>query len=208
MKRGDLLIELILAIGLLATMATMAIATMSGLLSLNRTAQENEVASLYAEEGVEAVRAIRDRDWNDLSDGTHGLNWNGTQWEWQGTSDQRDKYARQVEVATARRDSQGNLVASGGTADPNTKMITVRVSWQVGPNRPGQVELKTYLTRWRKAQLGGGNGIANLNNCDDACQNEGFNVGHCRSNCQNSETRVGAFAPYCSTSNQNCCCGN
>ncbi len=204
MKRGDLLIELILAVGLFAVLATTAIATAAGLLGLTRTAREREEAGLYLMEGVEAVKAIRDRDWNNLTETTHGLNWDGSKWVFEGNYDQRDKFRRQVTVKAGLRDGNGNLSGSG-TEDPDTKKILITVDWQSGPTRNNQVETEFYLTNWREARLGG-SGVATIGSCDDACQNSSYTQGNCRVSCQNGETQVNGFQIYCT--NQVCCCGN
>jgi len=208
-KRGDLLIELILAIGLFAVLATTAIATMTGFLGLSRTTEEVEEASLYAQEGLAATRAIRDQSWDNLTDEPHGLSWTGTQWVFSGTSDQRGKFVREVSIKTAQRDSSGNLVDSGGSEDPDTKIVLVEVSWDASPTRHMEISLKSYLTNWREARLGG-TGVAELNSCDDACQNSAYSSGNCRMSCQSGESVVSAFNSYCNTgiSNQVCCCGN
>ncbi len=204
MKRGDLLIELILAIGLLVVMGTTVIASGVGLLKLNQTAKEVETASDYAEEGFEAVKAIRDRGWDNLSNGTFGLEWNGQEWVFSGSADQRDKFSRSVTIETAQRDGQGNLTTSG-TSDSETKKIRVEVWWTGNTNETNQIEVEGYLTNWRQAKLGG-SGVSSLTSCSDACQNASYGSGSCRNSCQSGEDEVIGFQLYCN--NQVCCCGN
>jgi len=46
------------------------------------------------------------------------------------------------------RDSNSNIVESGGTNDPNTKKVTVTVSWEER-GRDHKLEIFTYLTNWK-----------------------------------------------------------
>lgn len=115
-------------------------------------------ATLIAEEGLEAVRNIRDGAYANLADGTYGLVQSGNQWVLSGTSDTTDIFTRQI------------IVASNGT---NRKTITSRVSWPQGATT-AQVNVATQLTNWAaalvvpkswaNASIGGSLDIASTNN--------------------------------------------
>lgn len=93
-------------------------------------------AVLYAEEGLEAVRNIRDPDFINLVDGTYGLSTAGNLWSLSGSSNTQDVFTRQVKIETV---------------DTNRKFITSTVTWQQNPQRTGSVVLNTYLTNWIKS---------------------------------------------------------
>src|ERR1041384_6828468 len=52
-------------------------------------------ASLLAEEGLEAVRNIRDASYANLTDGTYGIAQSANQWALSGASDTSGIYTRQ-----------------------------------------------------------------------------------------------------------------
>jgi len=47
------------------------------------------------------------------------------------------------------RDSNSNIVESGGTYNPNTKKVIVTVSWKER-GREQKLEIFTYLTNWKQ----------------------------------------------------------
>ncbi len=91
-------------------------------------------ASFLAEEGIEAVKFMRDSNWTSniatLIPGTHyTLTFNGSAW---GVTTVPSfilgRFDRRVTVSNVSRDASGNISESG-TPDPNTKKILVEVSW-------------------------------------------------------------------------------
>lgn len=117
----------------------------------------------YLQEGAEAVRAVRDSAWTNVStDGAYRLSpQTGMNPPWQllsgGTESVGGKFNRTVQIGSvSREDTDGNgqlsagdrIVPTGGTLqDPDTKKITVTVSWQVG-NQTKTRTLYVYLTKW------------------------------------------------------------
>jgi Tfp pilus assembly protein PilV len=90
-------------------------------------------ADQLAEEGVEAVRNIRNAGYSNLTDGAYGLVQSGNVWTLSGTSDTNGIYSRQT------------TIASGGS---NRKDVTSTVSWLAnGQTRTASVT--TRLTNWR-----------------------------------------------------------
>lgn len=56
-------------------------------------------------------------------------------------------FTRSLTITNLERDASGQLVESGGTPDPNTKKVTVQVSWQER-GQSKNFELSTILTAW------------------------------------------------------------
>lgn len=98
-------------------------------------------ATLLAEEGLEAVRNIRDNDFANISNGTHGLVISGDQWILSGSSDTSGIFIRQIEVSSL---------------DDDHKEVTSTVRWQQNSQRPGEVSVATHLTNWQERVDGGG----------------------------------------------------
>ena len=111
-------------------------------------------ANFIAEEGLEALRLLRDASWSSnlagLGVGTnYYLSFNTISSVWSvGTSNPGyvdGLYARTVTVENVNRDANDDIVSGGGTSDPDTKKFNVAVAWSA---RTGTttVTVSTYLT--------------------------------------------------------------
>ena len=118
-------------------------------------------AVFLAEEGLEAVRNIRDADFANLSNGTYGLAVSGGQWSFSGSSDTSGMFTRTVTISSA------------GT---NRKDVAVSVSWQQNAGRTGQVSLVSRFTGWQ------GGGSSSPASCTDFVVPLGYSQGTCRQN--------------------------
>ncbi len=58
-------------------------------------------------------------------------------------------FARTMVFENVQRDVNSNIVSAGGVDDPNTKKVTVTVSWQA-KTKPQEVAIISYLTNWRQ----------------------------------------------------------
>lgn len=156
-ENGFSLVEVILAGSIFVMMATVLVGAIiygqeSTILSGKRAQ-----AVFLAEEGLEAVRNIRDDDFNDLPDGVYGLQIVGGRWNIAGTSDTVGIFTRQITI---------------NTVNNQTKKITSTVTWQQNLPRPGSVSFETYLTYWMtRGQSGNlviGSNSANINALDNS----------------------------------------
>jgi len=129
------MIEIVVAIGILAISIP---AAMSMLLASGRSSGEmlSELrAASLAEEGIQASISIRDRGWNNLTVGNHGLAVQASPLEWifQGSSDASEGFSRTITVSQV---------------DLNTRKVTSSVNWASGIGRNATVEYQTLLTDW------------------------------------------------------------
>jgi Tfp pilus assembly protein PilV len=150
-KFGFSVVEVIIAGALFSVFATgVVIAVISGL-NLNRSGDERTIAGQFAAEGMEAVRSIKNQNFASLVvGGPMGIATSGGIWTFTGTGDNfANKYNRAITIADVQRDALGNIVASGGTPDADTKKVTVSVTWQAGANRNLDATLVTYFTNWK-----------------------------------------------------------
>lgn len=128
------IIEIIIgsAIISLSFLGLMAVANIS--LKVLEENSHNLKAAFLLEEGIEAVKILRDTDWSQniatLSTGTnYYFEFNGTTWQATTNNTYIDGlFERRFVVENVYRDSNDDIAASG-TVDPNTKKITVYVSW-------------------------------------------------------------------------------
>ncbi len=144
---GFSLVELLVALGAFAILASGVIYVVTNSYTNFYGTGDKQVLAEFAQEAVEAVRSIRENSWQYLEDNT-GTNLGLTQtngvWSFAGTSNTRGDFTRVITITDAQRDSDGNLVLSGGTADPLTKKITVTVT-AAGLD---DYVLTSYVTSW------------------------------------------------------------
>lgn len=87
------------------------------------------------EEGIEVVKLFRDSNYtNNLSKVStttpHYFLWNGTSWATTTVNTLVDgKFERKFTITDVKRDANSSI-ASSGTYDADTKLVTVSVSWQ------------------------------------------------------------------------------
>jgi len=132
-KKGFSLVEIILASALFAMLATGVFGALIYGEESPSTFGRRVQAILLADEGIEAVRNIRDAAYTNLVDGTYGLAVSGGQWIFSGAQDVNDIFTRQVQIATV---------------DTKRKMVTSTVNWSQNAQRTGTTSLVTYLTNW------------------------------------------------------------
>lgn len=135
LAKGQSLLEILLAI----TIFSFGIVTL-GVLYIDanvtqRKSLERTKAMALAEEGLEAVRSIRDRAFAQVATGTHGLALSGGQWIFSGTSDTQDGFTRTLLISAL---------------DDYTRFVTSTVSWLFSPTRSESVVSKAIITDWRR----------------------------------------------------------
>lgn len=197
-ESGFSLIEVLLAVAVFSLLLTAFAGIFASGGQSSMLAGQRARAVFLAEEGLEAARNIRDENFSNLSNGTHGLSASGSQWSFSGTSDTTDIFTREIVISSV---------------DAKRKQVTSRVAWQQNPQRAGSVSLVSYLTNW-KASAGGGTPAS----CAEYCQSlpAGYVDGACRQNIQqcaiDGETYEVGGDPICVTSfpgdpsRDTCCC--
>jgi len=131
---GMSLVEILLAIAIFSVISTGIIGAIIYGQESTAVAGSRERAVKVAEEGIEAVRNIRDSGYSNLPvDGTYGLVIAGGVWTLSGSSDVTDIFTRTVTLSTI---------------DARTRNVTVNVTWSQTVQRPGVISVNTYLTDW------------------------------------------------------------
>ncbi len=133
--RGSVLVEAVVAAGITLMILMGAITAFS---FLYRRAINNMAyiqAAFLGEEGLEAARILRDSGWNtNIASQTPGvgvyLYFDGATWKATSTKTFIDQtFERVVVFDNVYRDSNQNIVSSGGTLDTDIKKVTASVSW-------------------------------------------------------------------------------
>ena len=138
-EKGAGLVELLLAVGIFA----IGILTFSHMFLFSHDSaiyniNENEALDL-AREGIEAVRSIRNNNFNDLSPGDYELEIDvNNNWKLETLigepSEINDRYKRTIEI-------------SNYETDENRKVVTSTVTWDEGEE---SVTLTEHLTAWQE----------------------------------------------------------
>ncbi len=148
-EKGFTLVEVLIS----ASVILVSVIALVGVHSLYiRTALSNSEAikaAYLAEEGLEVVRFWRNSSWSQkvapIPLGTsYGLTLSGVTWA-TSTNQYVGSFQRQVTLSAVGRDASGDIVASGGTVDPNTLLVTSQVSWMKGGATTTKA-ISTYLT--------------------------------------------------------------
>ena len=132
-RAGFSLVEVILASAIFVLLVTALVGAYLYGEESSASAGARARATMLAEEGLEAIRNIRDAGFANLTDGTYGLSTAGNQWNLSGSQDTSDIFTRQITIAP---------VGAG------RKSVTANVTWQQNPQRSGLVSLASRLTHW------------------------------------------------------------
>ena len=138
-NKGQSLLELIIAIGIfVAVIGGLSFFIFDNYIS-GRLSYEITQANFLAEEGIEAIKSIRDNNFGDLTVGNHGLTISNGHWILQGTEEDLSS-----QITAGRRVNEIENI------DQDRKKITTKVTWQFLESRTEEVKLVTYLTNWSK----------------------------------------------------------
>lgn len=165
-QAGISIVELLVGAGIL----TMSLSALLGFLSFTITAtsfvKQQTQAITLAEGALEAVKNFRDGTaWNadDPQNQYDGLGRVQTgvpyhvqvsqdvppRWQLLSGGETMGIFTRTIVLENVQRDVDDNIVAAGGIQDPDTKKVTVTVSW-TAKTKAHDVVIVMYLTNWRQ----------------------------------------------------------
>ena len=148
---GSSLIEALVSVGIIVVAMLGIVSAYQYFLKSGLLYTERIQAVFLLEEGMEVMRYFRDDTWSNigtLSTATnYYLNFSGTDWSTTTTPTPVFSFTRTVRVYDVyRKDSDDTIVSSTSpeakTFDPDTKMITITVSYPFS----GDLSLSTYLS--------------------------------------------------------------
>ncbi len=152
-EKGFGLIEILIVMAIIGIAFVAFVAFLINSAGITFRVTRNTEAVALAEEGVEAVRSLRDESWTtNVAALTGGATYypviSGNQWTLTATDPGpvNNLYTRTVTVSSVNRDINDDI-AVAGTPDPNTKEVIVVVTW--GENQQTKdVTLTTYITNF------------------------------------------------------------
>jgi len=149
-QRGFSIVEVLVASVIISLVLVGLHASTAQALRLVQQSTKRTQASFLMEETIEVLRSKRDAGWasslGTLSAGTHYfLNFDGSNWSITTTNVfVDDLFDRRFFLENVYRDGNDDIAASG-TMDPDTKKITVTVSWHAQTGTTTQ-SMSTYIT--------------------------------------------------------------
>lgn len=150
---GFSLIEILVAISFVGVMTLLIVSASVSNGKLRYINEEMTKVLFYSTEALEATKLM---NWNDLAAGDYAVVLSGNTWILNsGSQLLDDRYTRTINISdvyrlnSANGQAYGQIVTSGGYLDPDTKKVTVNVSWfsRAGVNR--SQTFQTYLHRWK-----------------------------------------------------------
>lgn len=108
----------------------------------------NNIALFYAQEGLEAIRNMRDRNYLSITNGDHGLSFQNDTWSFVAAPETIDGfYQRTITISDVYRDVN-DAIATTGTFDPETKLVASEITWNWKSVVPQSVTLSSYISNW------------------------------------------------------------
>ena len=134
-RAGQSLVEAIVAVGIAILVITGLVVLAVGAGRTATLSRNRSLAVQYGQEGVEALRSIRDRDYTELptDGGPYRVVWTGTQWDTLAGTEQIEMFTRSFAVSEP---TAGKL------------QFDLAVTWTDSAG-DHDVTLSTYLADWR-----------------------------------------------------------
>jgi len=152
-EQGQSLVEIVVALFIISVIiSSFGGLALGGNYLLLRSSQTIQARAL-ASEGIDAVRSIRNRDWNEFIYEQSALAVVGGEWHLagEGTTEQIGRFTRLIELSPVYRNGSFDIVApnySGASLDENSREVRVGVSWEIRPGTLRSVTSQTYLTNF------------------------------------------------------------
>lgn len=149
-KRGFGLVEMLVGATVLSTSLLGISSFFQKTLEVSSLTQSAIQGDYLLEEGVEAVKLLRDAGYANniakLSTITPTyLTWNGTSWATSSVNVLIDgRFERKITTAEVMRNASEDI-SETGTLDPQTRLVTVSVAWNVKGATTTKV-IQTYIT--------------------------------------------------------------
>ncbi|MEI6627212.1 MAG: prepilin-type N-terminal cleavage/methylation domain-containing protein [bacterium] len=131
---GFSLVEILVSISIFLIFVIVVTNILINVSNGTQNSANKELATILAEEALEASRNIRDANFINLSDGNHGLSTSSNQWNLSGSSDIIGIFNRTLNISTI---------------NPDQKKVDVTISWADQVSKTNSLTLSTYFTNWR-----------------------------------------------------------
>lgn len=149
--------EILTVIAIIGVTLTSLLGLVSFSLEISTLNKQTTQADIAAREAMEAVRNFRENTtWetdgigimSTSTDYHPQVSSSTLKWVLVSGTESVGIFTKKIAFTNVQRDGSDNIVESGGTNDPDTKKITVTVSW-TEKGRDHQMKLTSYLTNWK-----------------------------------------------------------
>lgn len=152
-EAGIGLIEILVA----AAVIGLSLSSLGGLgnhiLKIQNRMKNTAIANYLAAETIEAIRTVKDENWDALNNHSAGAPFHPIQtsspakWSLAPNHEAINGFTRQIIWENVYRDGNDDITQAAMNFDTNTKKITAAVTWtEQGEAR--QISLSAYLTNW------------------------------------------------------------
>lgn len=151
-RKGFTLIEVVLGVGILTMFFLANALYYEQARRVSEQTTRRIQSGFLLEEGVEAVKLMRDAGWSarvaTLTNGTrYYLHWDGSAWLATTTPEQIENiFTRFFVLSPVERDAGDNIVSSGGVLDPGSRKAVVTVEWDTQKTASSSESIETYIT--------------------------------------------------------------
>ncbi|MBI4252822.1 hypothetical protein HY623_01420 [Candidatus Uhrbacteria bacterium] len=151
-QRGQTILEIVIALAIFIFISSaLASLILGGLHGVAQGSQHLEADAL-AQEGMEALRSIKNGAWNELSQSPAGVRVSGGEWILSGASDSMPPFTRTITLDAVCRSQAGDIVSCPGSyTDPHTLYGASAVTWTTLEGTRNQVTRSSYLTSWNES---------------------------------------------------------
>lgn len=159
-NRGQSLIEILVALGLVVTVMMMALGIMRFLIRLGANDPVAQAGAMAAKKAAESVTEAAAGSWQAVAGAVQGQQYhvatstNGFTLALGAVTSTVNgiTYTQYVTVDPVLRSATDTIVAAGGTDDPATKKITITSSWWYGGATSTEV-IESYVARTRNESI-------------------------------------------------------
>jgi type II secretory pathway pseudopilin PulG len=150
--KGYGLVELVLAIGIFAAIAsTLVLIVVDSTRTLDNTRARSR-ASYLTQEINSAIIMMKSKSWFSVivhtNDGPKYIEYVDGDYQIQSGQGVKSGFTYSFEILPANRDEHGYLVDTGGTVDPHTRLVQIDIQWTDFLGRSNSISPKIYINDW------------------------------------------------------------
>ena len=144
------MVEILITAFIIVGALLVAVAVTDRSIVISRQATQVAQASFLLEEGAEAMRILRDNDWDNIDSvalsisATYYIDFTGGTWALATIVSPVGIFTRTVTVGDVYRDANDDI-ATSGTLDSQTRLINIEVAWSNGAKALNK-KLSFYLS--------------------------------------------------------------
>lgn len=158
--RGQSLVEILIAVGVSATLIGSVVSTYVVSLNSNANARLSAIGTELAQETFDNVKAISEAEWSTIYNVTKGSPYHlslGAQTFTLAAGSENITvddvvYTRSLVIDNTLRGGGGDIVSVGGVDDPSTQRVTVTVTW-IGTGSQRQTKMSGYVSRTKNISI-------------------------------------------------------